>query len=250
MDERALRVQRFFEWPVLIAALAVLPVIVIEESGAGNTVKDAAAAANWAIWVVFAAEVVVMLVVVPDRWRWLRQHPLEVLIVVLTPPFLPSSLQAMRALRVLRLLRLLRVAQVARRIFSLAGVKYAGFLAFVAAFGGGAAFAELERDQGISTWDGVWWALTTMTTVGYGDLYPKTDGGRALAVAVMVVGIGVVALITASIAERFLAHGGGLPAEPSGPGLEVGLDRLHTELTVIQAQLQALEQRLGQTHGK
>ena len=44
-----------------------------------------------------------MLAVVPDRGRWLRDHPLEVAIVVLTPPFLPASLQAARAFRLLRL---------------------------------------------------------------------------------------------------------------------------------------------------
>ncbi len=74
---------------------------------------------NWAIWIAFAVELVVMLAVVPDKWRWLRSHPLEVVIVLLTPPFVPSSLQALRALRVLRLLRLLRLAQLTRRTFSL-----------------------------------------------------------------------------------------------------------------------------------
>jgi hypothetical protein len=42
-------------------------------------------------WLLFALELVVMVVVVRDRWQWLRRHPLEVAIVVLTPPFLPAS---------------------------------------------------------------------------------------------------------------------------------------------------------------
>jgi hypothetical protein len=53
--------------------------------------------------------------VVPDRGRWLRTHPLEVALVVLTPPFLPSSLQALRAFRLLRVLRLIAVVPYARR---------------------------------------------------------------------------------------------------------------------------------------
>jgi len=48
---------------------------------------------NWSIWLAFVAEVVIMLLVVPDRGLWLRDHPLDLAIVVLTPPFVPASLQ-------------------------------------------------------------------------------------------------------------------------------------------------------------
>jgi voltage-gated potassium channel Kch len=59
------------------------------------------------------------------------------------------------------------------------------------ALGGGAAFAAVE---GLSTWDGVYWAVTTMTTVGYGDVTSATDGGRPIAILVMVVGIGLLTM--------------------------------------------------------
>ena len=51
---------------------------------------------NWAIWLAFVFEAVVMLRVVPDKKVWLRKHPLEVAIVLVTPPFLPASLEAAR----------------------------------------------------------------------------------------------------------------------------------------------------------
>jgi hypothetical protein len=51
------------------------------------------------VWSAFLAEVIVMLRLVDDRWRWVREHPIEVAIVILTPPFLPASLQAARAFR-------------------------------------------------------------------------------------------------------------------------------------------------------
>jgi voltage-gated potassium channel len=203
MDERSRRVASAFEIPVVVAALPVIPVIAIEQSSLSDPWKTIAAVTNWIIWIVFAAELVAMLAVVPSRLRWLRDNPLEVAIVVLTPPLLPASLQALRAFRLLRLLRLLRLAKIARHSFSVEGVKYAALLAVLTALGGGAAFSAAEK--GHSTWDGVWWAVTTMTTVGYGDLSPQSDTGRVLGIFVMLVGIGFIALVTGAVAERFLA---------------------------------------------
>ncbi len=96
---------RRFRWPVIVAALLVIPVIVLEEAEVREPWSTAATVANWLIWLTFLAELVAMLSVVPDRRAWLRQHPLEVAVVVLTPPFLPASLQAARVFRLLRLLR-------------------------------------------------------------------------------------------------------------------------------------------------
>jgi voltage-gated potassium channel len=202
MDERSRRVAGRFEWPVLVAALLVIPVIVIEESNVAQDWKTVAEVLNWAIWLVFAFELIVMLAVVPSKAAWLRENPLEVAIVVLTPPLLPASLQALRVFRLLRLLRLIRVARVARRLFSLEGLRYVALLALLTVLGGGAAFAALEKHS--STWDGVWWAFSTMATVGYGDKVPVTVFGRAVGMTVMIVGIGTIAILTGAVAQRFL----------------------------------------------
>lgn len=204
VNDRVLHVESAFEIPVLIAALLVIPVVAVEAtSSIGRPWTTVAGVANWAIWAVFAAELVACLFVARERGRWLREHPLDVVVVCLTPPFLPSSLQAIRALRLLRLVRLFRLAGIARKIFSLAGLRYIALLAVLTALGGGAAFAAAEK--GHSTWDGVWWAVATMTTVGYGDLYPKTSVGRLIGIIVMLVGIGFIAVLTGAVAQRFLA---------------------------------------------
>jgi voltage-gated potassium channel len=239
------KVQRRFELPMLVAALLVIPVIVIEQSDVSEGWKTFGGVLNWIVWVAFAAEAVVMLTVVPSRLSWLRQHPLEVVIVVLTPPFLPVSLQALRALRLLRVLRLLRLAQVMRRTFSLEGLRYAAVLAALTAVAGGAAFAAVERNK--TTWDGIWWAMTTMTTVGYGDQYPVTVSGRLVGIALMLVGIGFFAILTGAVAERFLAQQVEDVAEAQEEAsvqIEATEVEVLAELRAVRDRLDALERRL------
>jgi voltage-gated potassium channel len=239
MDERSRRVARRFEWPVLIAALLVIPVIVIEESNVGEGWKTFGEVLNWTIWLAFTVELIVMLAVVPSKATWLRENPLEVAIVVVTPPFLPASLQALRVFRLLRLLRLIRVARVARRLFSLEGLRYVGLLALLTVLGGGAAFAAVERHS--STWDGVWWAFTTMTTVGYGDKFPVTVLGRTVGMAVMLVGIGSIAILTGAVAQRFLS-----PQLEEIAELESeGAAELETAETDVLAEVREIRARLG-----
>lgn len=81
---------------MLVVAMLVIPALVIEDSDVGAPRDTLAAILNWAIWSAFAAGTAIMLGVVPDRRRWLREHPLEVAIVVLTPPLLPAAMQAAR----------------------------------------------------------------------------------------------------------------------------------------------------------
>ena len=121
--------------------------MLLEYTELGEPWNAIAVALNWAIWLAFVAEVVIMLSVVPDRGRWLRDHPLDLAIVVLTPPFLPPALQAARVFRLLRLLRLVRAGTLARRVFSTEGVRDAFVLTLFAIVGGGAAFAAVEKSS-------------------------------------------------------------------------------------------------------
>src|SRR5438309_4944575 len=98
MDERSERIARRFQVPMLIAAVLVIPTIIIEEAGPGEPLATLAVVLNYAIWIAFLVEAAVMLSVSEDRWRWVRQHPLEVIVVLLTPPFLLAALQPVRLL--------------------------------------------------------------------------------------------------------------------------------------------------------
>lgn len=241
MDERSERIARRFDIPMLVAALLVVPVVAVEQSSLGEPWTPLAAVLNWVIWIAFATELVVMLVVVPQKWKWVWAHPLEVFIVLATPPFIPTGLAGARALRLLRLFRLLRLASLARRAFSLAGLRYVALLAGLTVLVSGAAYAAVEPGH-LSTWDGVWWAITTMTTVGYGGS-PTTTVGRIITIGVLVVGIGFVAVLTGAIAQRFLAS---QIEDVAGAVEDVEVTDVEVlrELREVRARLERLEARL------
>jgi voltage-gated potassium channel len=234
MDQRSERIARRFEAPVIVATLLVVPVLILEGTDVAEPWPTVALVGDWIIWLVFLAEVVVLLAVTPDRRRWIAQHPLDVGIVVFTPPFVSGLVQSIRLLRLLRLVRLLRLAQLARGVFSLAGVRYAAILAVLTAVAGGEAFAAIEN---VSRADGLYWSLSTMTTVGYGDVTPKTGAGRAVAVAVMLVGIGFVAIVTGAVAQRFIA-----PAEEQA---QMSRDELDQKLDALAERLKRIETAIG-----
>jgi voltage-gated potassium channel len=240
IELRARRVAHVFELPTLVGALLVVPVILLQESSVSHHWRELAAILNWGIWLVFAAETGATLAVSPGRRvEWLRHHPLEVAIVVLTPPFLPAGLQALRVFRLLRLLRLAVFARKLRLLLTPGGVRFAAVVAGVAALAGGTIFAEVEK--GHSVGDGVWWAVATMTTVGYGDLAPKTVAGRLVAVTLMVIGVCFFALLTGAVAQRFLVVDV-LEAETEIVTKErSGRDDVLRELRAVAVRLQELE---------
>jgi voltage-gated potassium channel len=232
-DPRTVVYERYFEKPLIIAAVLSIPTTIVQNTTAGEPWATVGLALNWVIWLAFLSELVVMLVIVPDRRRYLREHPLDLAIVVLTPPFLINFVQNLRLLRLLRLFRLLRLAPLARAVFSLDGVKAVAGLAVLTAIAGGGGFAA---EEGISFGNGVYWAITTMTTVGYGDFSPKSTEGKALAVVVMMVGIGAATLFIGAVAQRFLAH--------SVEHVESTEDDVLVEVREISLRLGRLERRL------
>jgi len=234
---RAERVEGRLRVPLIVAALLAIPTIVVQESDLGNAWEILAAVLDWCIWAMFAANLAIMLSIVPDRRRWLINNPLDVLIVVLTPPIVPATFKLARALPIVRLVWLMAVAPRLRKIFSLEGLRYAALIVFTVVAGGGVLFVAVEPGQDLSTWDGLWWAAETVTTVAYGDIYPTTALGRIVAIVVMTAGIGFVALLTGALAQRFLYGGSvGAAPEPSPDEVEMKrkLDELSSQITELQ----------------
>nr|WP_155909206.1 MULTISPECIES: potassium channel family protein [unclassified Mycolicibacterium] len=148
-------------------------------------------------WGAFTADYVVRLYLAPDRKRWFFRHLIDLAIVLL--PLL-------RPLRLLRLVVLIGALQKAignaiRGMVIIYTVSGAVLLVYVGAL----AVYDAERGAPgahITSFGlAVWWAITTITTVGYGDMYPVTTTGRVMAGLVMIGGISLVGSITATIAS-------------------------------------------------
>ncbi|GJF12832.1 voltage-gated potassium channel [Mycolicibacterium cyprinidarum] len=149
------------------------------------------------LYLIFVVDYVVRLILAPQRSRWFFRHLLDLAIVAL--PFL-------RPLRLLRLLVLIKVMQRAggdaiRGRVAIYAASSAALFVYVASL----AMLETERSApgaNITNFgDALWWSITTVTTVGYGDTYPVTDTGRLIAALLMMGGISLIGVITATVAS-------------------------------------------------
>jgi voltage-gated potassium channel len=237
--------QRLLSQAVLVAAIGTIPVIVIEQTSVSTPWKTVGEALNWCTWLVFVTETFVMLVLNNGRRRWARGHVIEIALVILTPPIFPAGLQSLRAVRILRLLRLIRVPKLMRGLFSPTGLQFASFLALLTVVGGGAAFEAAERSkQSVSFGDGLWWAMSTITTVGYGDISPETGLGRMIGAVVMIVGIGFIALLTGALAQRFVENDTAQVDEKLGDLTALDAE-IAVELGQLRTQLDRVEMLLS-----
>jgi len=206
------RVSHPFEPLLLALTLLVIPVVVIEESHPGHELKVAAAVANWVIWTGFLAELVGVFIVADRRRGALRAYWLEILVVLGTAPVYPRLLSSARLLRLTRLLRLARLGllggmaiRLERRLTSRQGFRYLALMTAFLVVVAGAVISLVDSSDIPNIGTGMWWAVVTVTTVGYGDIVPHTAAGRIVGGMLMFIGIGFISLLTATIASTFVA---------------------------------------------
>lgn len=139
------------------------------------------------------------------KWGWLD--------LIACVPMI-DALRLGRFVRIFRVIRLVRGVRSLQRLISLmfvnkarGGVASVGMTMFLLVVLGsiGVLLCETAPGANIKTADdAVWWSVTTVTTVGYGDRYPVTDGGRFVAMCLMLAGVGLFGALSGIIASKFL----------------------------------------------
>ncbi len=164
---------------------------------------------------VFTVEYLLRIAIAPHPLAYMRSFwgivdLLAILPFYLAPGLDLRSARALRLLRLLRLLKLARYSHAADRISSalkLVGEELVvfGFVAVIVLYVCAVGIYYFEHDAQpkafASVFHAMWWAAVTLTTVGYGDIYPVTAGGRIFTVFVLILALGVVALPTGLIAS-------------------------------------------------
>jgi voltage-gated potassium channel len=236
------RVSTPFEPVILAATLAMIPVLIIQRDATSHDWQRFAYWANWAIWAVFAIEIGFVLVVARQKAKALRAHWLDAAIVVVTVPAYGRLLSSLRLVRLVRLMRLARVVIVVwralaaeRRLTSRSVFRFVSIATVLLVFIAGAVEATVDEGDFKTFWDGIWWAVVTVTTVGYGDLTPVSIAGRIVAIVLMLVGIGFIAVLTATISSRFVTE----DRQNEYAALENTLARIEADLAEVKAQLRA-----------
>ena len=188
-EYRLKRLERITETPMTLLAVFTIPLLL------GPYLWGDEPHPGWdlAVWSVFAIELAARVILAPDKRSYIRSHWVDVLLVAV--PFL-------RPLRLLRIVVVtLRIGVGVSQALSIERMLiYATTLAVVCACA--ARIVEPETFPTLTA--ALWWALVTMSTVGYGDISPATDTGKAVAVPLLIGGITVFGVLTANLATMMV----------------------------------------------
>lgn len=189
--------QQLVEWPLVGAAFLFLAAYSWQVIGVPQGPEALVAESIlWVTWALFLVDYAVNLALAPNRWRWFVAHLFDLAVVVL--PML-------RPLRLLRLVTILTLLQrTAGAAFRGRVILYAVGASVLLVYIGALAVLDAERGHhgSIQTFgEGLWWAFVTITTVGYGDYFPVTPTGQLVAVGIMIGGITLIGVVTATLAS-------------------------------------------------
>lgn len=235
-------------------------------SAQGSYPESWAAATDLVIWLFFVLETAWLSLLVRDKSRYLRTNWVNLLVILVgMPSFWGDSFHvgALRSFRLLLLLGfLVEMSSTIRKTLAKNSLGPTLFVSLIIVIMAGIFIAAI--DPAIeSPWDGIWWAWVTVTTVGYGDLVPESPQGRIFGGLLMVLGLGLFSLITATISalfvvreeeeliekEELILKQEDEIIEKEGAILEQEKSVVSEEGQIIQ-QLSGVEDRLGQLEAK
>lgn len=209
-DERSLAVKvgSWFEWPMILMAFWIILEWYIEAQSL--TPLAITLFTDWFIWGFFAIETLILVSLVEYKGRFLKNNWGSLVIIFAGFPLLWEVFPYAGGLRALRLLvlfsLLFNMSTAARKILGRNHLGTTLMVSFIIVILAGTLMAVI--DPNIETpLDGIWWAWVTITTVGYGDIVPGSTAGRLFGSLLILLGIALFSMLTASFSAFFLAQG-------------------------------------------
>ncbi|MDO8891557.1 MAG: potassium channel family protein [Sulfurimicrobium sp.] len=202
--------ERRLHWVMVAIALLAIPSFYLEIKQNDNPLAGFGLELDLFIFLAFSLETLWMSHVCRHKWLYLKYNWLNVVIIIgsgLGMAGLPSEwLPLVRLLRIAYVtLALARMLTSLRLLLSAKAVPYAFVLGIVTLLASGAGFYWLEPTIH-SFGEGLWLAFITGATVGYGDFVPTTTAARVFAVIMVIVGVAVFSLVTASVSAFFVGE--------------------------------------------
>lgn len=228
--------ERRLDVPLTVSTIAFLVAYAwpILDPDIASSVRNTCTAVVWITWALLGFDYLARLWLSADRWQFVRSNPADVLVLIL--PLL-------RPLRLLRLVTLLSALNryAGNSLRGRVGIYLVGSVSLIAFV---ASLAVLDAERGSEGaiqifGDALWWSMTTITTVGYGDTFPVTTAGRAIAVALMLAGIAVLGVVTASFASWLVERVADAEQESD--------TATRDDINELRLEVQRLRDALGQT---
>jgi voltage-gated potassium channel len=236
-------IERVTKYPMALLGVAWLVIaIIIVTTDINASASTVLVGTLFVLWAILLLEYTVRLLVTPDRRGYLRRRWAEPATVVV-PPLQGWHLVGIERICLLIHEGALRVTAILKH-HSLFRVLIAAAATLIVGAWLVLLFEENAKGSNIHNYpDALWWAIVTVTTVGYGDRYPTTEGGRAVAVILMLVGIGLIGVLTATVASVFIKE----HTDANKQEFRKGHADLGQRLSVISDRLADVERRLGAT---
>lgn len=243
-NERAQFWDKVLQWPMLLLAVWMPFQFYIDFQSGMQTTE--AVFFDWIVWWFFVVESVLLLSLVDNKWRYFKTNWMNAFIIVAGLPIILwgySPLAAiLRSLRLLLMAGLIyRLTKTVRKILNKNQLGKTLLVSLLLVFVSGIIISTIDPAFK-SPADGIWWALVTISTVGYGDYTPTSIPGRMFASVLIVSGVVLFSLVTANLAAYFVEKEVEEDSEHEEQYLDNALERLETRLKRIEEKIEKLSE--------
>jgi voltage-gated potassium channel len=204
----ALKLNNLFKLLVALAII-IMPILWYLDSKQIKLVEDWVIFGSWLIWLVLVAEITLILAFVRNRIHYIKTNWLNIPILVLTFPMILSIIPYAVVFRVLQFMLVARylseLHKMLQRIFKVSQIGAIAIAFVIIVILGGIIMHSIDPNVK-SVEDGLWWAVVTMATVGYGDVVPTTTEGRIFGAVIIILGAVFFSLLTAQLAAYMVGE--------------------------------------------